>query len=156
MNLYRMLGASPIMVKSNIMPDASGVYRYKLAPTVKTKYRWSFIGDPSYSASDGYFYVTPGVKLNVPKASRRYSTFTVTTYIAPRHSSRAVRIYAYKYGKTTPYKYAYATAYYYSSTTTRMVAKMSLPRGKWRFRAYAPADSAHAATWSSYSYYYTY
>ncbi len=160
MNLYRMSGTSPILVKANILPNASGVYSYKLAPVNKTQYRWSFIGDGSYTASNGLFYVTPQVRLYVPKATRSSSTYTVTTYVSPKHSSKAVRIYAYRYanGKwsTTPYKYAYASAYAYNWTTTRMVAKLSLPRGTWRFRAYAPADSYHAYTWSGFSSTYKY
>ena len=160
MNLYRMSGTSALLVKSGIMPNYGGVYSYKLAPVNKTRYRWTYAGNTSFTGSSAYFYVTPSVRLYRPKASRSSSIFTVTTYISPRHSSRAVRVYAYRYsgGKwsTTPYKYAYATGYAYTSTTTRMVAKLSLPRGTWRFRAYAPADSYHAYTWSGYSVTYKY
>ncbi len=157
MSLYRMSGSTPVLVKAGLLPSATtGVYSYKLAPSVKTRYKWTFAGDSAYQkATDVYFYVTPGVKLLTPRATRSSSVYSVTTYISPRHGSKAVRVYAYRYNtstrkwSTTPYRWAYAYSYAYNSSTSRMVGRISLPRGTWRFRAYAPVDSAHAATWSS-------
>jgi hypothetical protein len=160
MSLSTVSGTKVTLVKSGIVPNASGVYSYVVKPINNTRYRWTYGGNTSFNGSSTDFYVTPQVRLYAPKATRSSTTFTVTTYVSPRHSSRAVRVYAYRYasGKwsTTPYKWAYATAYTYTSTTTRMVAKIGLPRGTYRFRAYAPADTAHAYTWSSYSTTYKY
>jgi hypothetical protein len=38
-----------------------------------------------------------------------------------------------------------------NSAYTQYVAKLSpVSRGRWRLRAYGPADANHCATWSSY------
>ncbi len=41
-----------------------------------------------------------------------------------------------------------AKAYNYNSYSRYKVSMRLTSRGKWRLRAYAPADSGHAKTWS--------
>ena len=73
---------------------------------------------------------------------------TVYGYLKPRHtaSTYPVRIYKYRYvsGAWKPYSYIKAKAYNYS-TYTKYSVSLKLPyRGKWRLRAYHPADAGHA------------
>lgn len=75
-------------------------------------------------------------------------------YLRPLHKAGTspVRIYMYKYvsGTWKSYGFSNATASNYSTSTTKYSRSMRLPSaGKWRLRAYAPADAAHAAVWSS-------
>ena len=62
-----------------------------------------------------------------------------------------VRIYRWKKtaGSWKSYGYARAKAANYD-IYSKYTTSMRLPyRGSWRLRAYAPADSLHAAAWSS-------
>jgi hypothetical protein len=79
--------------------------------------------------------------------------YTVYGYLKPRHASGSypVRIYKYRYvsGHWKSYGYLSAKASNHS-TYTKYSRSIKLPyKGKWRVRAYAPADSGHVATWSS-------
>jgi len=87
-----------------------------------------------------------------PKTMRNSKSYIVYGSLKPKHAegTKPVRIYKYeKVGKKWVKKgYVKATAYNYRSDT-RFKVKMKLTsKGKWRLRAYAPADSKHAATWS--------
>jgi hypothetical protein len=104
--------------------------------------------------------VTPHVYLtkgNAPKTMYKRSARTVTGYLKPRHAkgSRLVAIRLYKKNSKGVYVYqshVHATLANYSSYSkyTRSLAFPSA--GKWRIRSYMPADSKHAATYSSYDY----
>jgi len=61
-----------------------------------------------------------------------------------------VRIYTYKkVGKKWVNKgYVKAKAYNYKGYTRYKVKMKLTSKGQWRVRAFAPADSKHAATWS--------
>jgi hypothetical protein len=81
---------------------------------------------------------------------------TIYGYLKPRHTagSYPVRIYKYKLvsGHWKSYGYESAKASNYSSYT-KYSHSIKLPyRGRWRLRAYAPADALHLGTWSGYSY----
>ena len=88
-----------------------------------------------------------------PSTMRKGRSATVYGYLKPRHTSGTypVRIYKWRYvsGKWKSYGYFSAKAYNYSDYT-KYSRSVSLPyTGKWKLRAYHPADSQHAATWSS-------
>ena len=88
-----------------------------------------------------------------PTYASRGRGFTAYGYMRPRHTrgSYPVRIYRYRYtsGGWRRYGYVNARAYDYHGYT-RFACSVALPyRGRWCLRAYAPADSGHAATWSS-------
>jgi len=112
-------------------------------------------------AKTAKFVVTkPRVSLGAPKAPttiRKSKSYTIHGSLKPKHTQGAkpVRIYLYKkVGLAWIYKgYFKAKAYDYKGWT-RYRGKMKLTsRGEWRVRAYAPADSLHAATWSKYDYF---
>ncbi len=89
-----------------------------------------------------------------PAAMLRNRSYTVYATLKPRHAagSYPVRIYKYRRlasGAWKSYGYVNARAATYGSYT-RCAARVRLPlKGKWRLRAYAPADAAHSARWSS-------
>lgn len=61
-----------------------------------------------------------------------------------------MRIYRYKKvrGAWKSYGYVNAKAYSYKSYTRYQVKLKLSSKGSWRLRAFAPADSEHAETWS--------
>ena len=89
-----------------------------------------------------------------PSRMRRGRYYTVYGSLKPRHTSGSypVRIYKYKKTSSGSYRsYGYVTAKVSNySSYSRYAKSLKLSyTGKWRLRAYAPADSAHAAAWSS-------
>ncbi|PKQ16709.1 MAG: hypothetical protein CVT67_02765 [Actinobacteria bacterium HGW-Actinobacteria-7] len=123
------------------------------------------------------FRVRPRASLGTPRAPSKMSqsrSYTVYGYLKPRHTSGSYPVRIYRWSKVTmlsgivvwiPHGYVKAKASNYSSngqSYTKYSAKISvpksshpLPQSTWRLRAYAPADSWHAATWSSGSDYVT-
>ncbi len=88
-----------------------------------------------------------------PSTMSRTTAYRVYATLRPRHTagSHPVRIYRYRYvsRRWRSYGYVMARAADYS-TYTRCTAQMRLgAKGRWRLRAYAPADHAHTARWSS-------
>jgi Photosynthesis system II assembly factor YCF48 len=81
-------------------------------------------------------------------------SYTVYATLRPRHAAGTYPVRIYKYrrlvtGIWKPYGYVRARAANYS-TYTKCLASVKLPYpGTWRLRAYAPADNAHSAKWSS-------
>ena len=136
---------------------ADGTFSIPVVPRDRTYYRVRFAGDTTNVGSvSTYRVVTPRAWVGNPVApSVVYSTryYTVAGYMKPRHSagSYPVRIYRWRYegGAWKSYGYVWAKAYDYS-TYTKYARAVRLPyKGWWRLRAYAPADSLHAAAWSS-------
>jgi hypothetical protein len=88
-----------------------------------------------------------------PSTARRGRTFTVSGYVAPKHSSGRylATLYCYRYqsGHYVLRKTVMARRYSYSSKKSKYRASVSLPyAGTWRIRAYH-ADSRHGSSWSS-------
>lgn len=86
----------------------------------------------------------------------RSRTYPVSGVLKPRHTAgtKPVKVHAYRLvkGKYRYYKSFSATASNYS-TYSKYSTKVRLPyRGKWRLRAYHPADTKHLATYSTYRY----
>jgi VCBS repeat-containing protein len=136
---------------------ADGRFALRIKPLNKTYYRASFAGDVDFSAClSSARFATPKVSLGAPvapKTMRRSKVYTVYGSLKPKHTAgtKPVRIYRERKvaGKWKKFGYVRATAYTYKGYS-RYKVKMGLTtRGSWRLRAYAPADSRHAATWSS-------
>jgi len=87
-----------------------------------------------------------------PKTMRRSKYYTVYGSLKPKHTAgtKPVRVYKYKKvnGKWVSKGYVKATASNFSTYSRYKVRMRLTSKGKWRLRAYAPADSAHAASWS--------
>ena len=130
------------------------------APRSKTVYRIRFAGGgltlPAASSSRSVLVRAYLSAPYVPTTSYKGRAFASKGYLKPRHSagSYPVRLLAYHYeaGRWVCRRTISARASDYSSYS-RYTAAVSLPyRGKWRIRAYHAADSANAATYSSYRY----
>jgi hypothetical protein len=127
----------------------------------KTTYRARFEATSAYPAStSGSVVVTPRVYLtkgNAPKTMLKGKAKTLTGYLKARHAagSKVVRIYRYKKtsgGKWKMYGHTHARIADYRSYS-KYTTSFKLPsKGKWRICAYMPADSMHAATYSTYDY----
>ena len=126
----------------------------------KTYYQMTFLGSGIYDASSSTVAaVTPKVYLSrprVPVSVRLSQRFKVASYLQPSHASGArnsVKIKAYRYqaGKWVMKKAVWARNASFLKMT-RCTANLTLKwRGYWRVRAFAPADSKHAATTSAWS-----
>lgn len=139
-----------------------GAFMFCLKPTTKTYYRVRYAGATGYlpSASPSA-YATPKVYVRTPIARSimsRFRYYTVYGWLRPRHASGTYPVRIYKWKRTSGggwRSYGYEKAKvsnpsHYSSVTSKYARSIRLPyRGKWRLRASAPADSGHAATWSS-------
>lgn len=114
----------------------------------------------SFAGTTVNIYVSlgkPKPSVGTPKAPyrmRKGRAATIYGYLKPRHNAGTypVRIYKWKKlssGKWRSYGYESAKASNYYSYT-KYSRSMSFPStGKWKVKAYAPADSGHAAAWSS-------
>jgi hypothetical protein len=102
-----------------------------------------------------------------PSAVRRLSRFTVSGYLKPRHRAGTypvkIQCYLYQRQRTGGYgwvlvKTMSARAYDYRPNRrrawyTKYRTTFSLPaRGKWRIRAYHPADATYGPTYTDYRY----
>jgi hypothetical protein len=106
----------------------------------------------SFNASDRLVRPVVGTP-RAPSTMSHSRYYTIYGYLKPRHTSGSypVRIYKYRYvsGHWRSYGYTLAKASNYYSYT-KYSRSIRLPyTGKWKVRAYAPADSGHLATWSS-------
>ncbi len=133
--------------------SALGAFTVSVKPTSKTYYR---IGAGAFFGP--VVSVVPKPYLRTPVAPRTMShskSYTVYGYLKPRHTSGTypVRIYRWKKSSSGSWKRygdpIKAKASNYLSYTKYSVKMRLLKTGKWKLRAYAPADSGHAATWSS-------
>lgn len=126
-------------------------------PSRTTWYRAAFAETSVYQdAVSTAAKVTVRPSVGTPKApSTMYRShyYTVYGYLKPRHSSGTypIRIYRYRYvsGHWKSYGYVKAKASNYSSYTKYSVKTSLRYSGRWKVRAYAPADSGHIAAWSS-------
>ena len=138
----------------------TGTYTFTVTPTNKTYYQMTFLGSGIYDASSSAVVaVTPKVYLSkprVPASARLNHRFKAITYLQPRHAAGArnsvkVKAYRYQAGKWVMKRAVWARNANFLKMT-RCTANMTLKqRGYWRVRAFAPADSKHAATTSAWS-----
>jgi len=122
----------------------------------KTSYTL-YQGDPSAQSSQSVIKtVIPKVALSTPVAPakvKKSKRFSVHGSLRPLHTkgTKPVRIYRYRKvkNKWKSEGFVMATAAN-DKSGTRYKANLKLTKkGKWRLRAYAPADAQHAATWST-------
>lgn len=138
--------------------NAAGNVTVKVKPAAKTYYRVRYAGNQATAAAvSSAVVVTPQVLLGAPAAPasvRRAASFALSGALKPRHAagSHVVRVYCYRLkGGHWVYVRTYVARTITYSTYSKYTLTMSLPAvGKWRLRAYAPADAQHAATWSTY------
>lgn len=143
---------------ASVTTTGTGTFSLSRVPRSKAYYRAVFAGEGlHYDACESDVrYALPRAWVGTPVApSVMYAnrSATVYGYLKPRHTAGTypVRIYKYRYvsGKWKNYGYVKAKARNYS-TYTKYAASVKLPyRGRWRLRAYHPADAGHAASWSA-------
>jgi hypothetical protein len=144
---------------ANTTTDSYGSFTFSVSPTRKKYYRIRFGGTADYRKAGPTASITvlPKVRVTTPVAPStmyRNSRKTVSGYMKPRHKAGTypVRIYKWKKtssGKWKSYGYSKAKVADYRSYSKYRVSVKLPESGKWRLRAYAPADSRHAASWSS-------
>ncbi|PKQ16760.1 MAG: hypothetical protein CVT67_03025 [Actinobacteria bacterium HGW-Actinobacteria-7] len=157
----RVFGADATAVGTDTPITASeGTNAAKTVTLQLAKSETSIYVDVHGRAKEGTYTlscaVLPKARVGTPVAPRRMSKskyYSVYGSLRPRHTkgSYPVRIYKYRYvgGAWKSGGYVKAKASNYSSYT-KYARSIRLPyAGKWRLRAYAPADSSHAASWSS-------
>lgn len=136
-----------------VVTSEFGSFAFRVIPLTGTYYRVTFAGDEGFapSTSDLTFLLQHAwVSTPVAPASMYVKGIhTIYGSLMPRHpaGSHAVRIYRYRYvsGQWRRYGYIIAQASDFSDFSIYSRA-MRLPyTGRWRLRAYAPADAEHAA-----------
>ena len=136
---------------------ADGSFSLRVTPESATDYRAVFSGETDAFAecASAWVRVTPRALVTTPKAPSKMRVgrkATIYGFVKPRHSagSKPVRVYRWRWvsGKWKAYGYVRATVRNYGSYSKYSVST-SLIVGRWRVRAYSPADAEHAATWSS-------
>jgi len=141
------------------MTGADGAFVLSVTPRDRTFYRVRFVESAEYLGSvSGSISVMPRARISTPVAPRimsRSGWRTIYGRLWPRHSSGSgtyVRLYRWRYvnGHWRQYGSYLKVAVHSHSTYSAYSISVRLPfAGKWRVRAYAPADSKHAAAWSS-------
>lgn len=138
------------------LPAPLGSLSLLVTPIDKTWYRLHYAGDALHADSYSLIVVvTPRVFLSrpaAPGAARKGATFHVGGSLKPRHDAGAisVTIRCYRWiGGHWRLKKSVAALNVDYSTYTRYSVRLSLPAaGRWQIRAYAHADTGHAATTS--------
>lgn len=145
----------------------SGVVYGQFKPLRRTYVKAVFWGDDRYGmAKSAVFMVEPLTEVTVPNIApervTRKVAFGVRGLLKPDHSvgSHDVKLLCYRYerkaggGSTWVLrKTAPTTASAYTGPWTRYSARLSLPNaGRWRVRAYHPADARTRADYSGYDY----
>lgn len=159
-DLWACSSASGTYTKTsyNGLTTASGTFSIAAKPSSTTYYRAKSAGDSMTrdSALSGYVKIVPAPAVGAPIAPSRMSRstyYTVYGYLKPRHMSGTypVRIYLYRYisGSWRSYGYVKARAANYSSYTKYSARIRLTGSGKWKLRAYHPADAGQASGWSS-------
>jgi len=135
---------------------AGGTFALKAAPSTKTYYRVRFASTDTYEGCvSSVIWVMPRAKVSTPVAPKvmyHSSSRTVYGYLWPRHTTHSpVRIYRWRLvsGHWRAYGYVTPAVHSYSSYSKYSLSMHLSHVGTWRLRAYAPADSGHAAAWSS-------
>jgi len=156
-DVYRSVNGGAWSRRATLAGTSNPAKSYAEPITVRTAFKMVIAeGDLFQGSTSQVKTVIPKTYLANPVAPTSMSkarSYTVYGTLKPRHTagSYPVRIYKYRYvsGKWRSYGFSNAKAYN-SSSFTKYARSIRLPyAGKWRLRAYSPADSGHAATWSS-------
>jgi len=142
---------------SERLTSSSGGYSFSVRPTRNTDYRVRYNGDSDNLA--GYsrtlvVKVAPKISnVSGRKSASRRKYYTYAGTLRPKHAAGTypVRIYRWKYvsGKWKSYGYLKARASDYGTYTKYKRSIRLSSAGRWRLRAYHPADSSNSARWSS-------
>jgi len=166
------LGGRPVYLQSStdgkqwnpvatLVTTADGRVSRTLQPHSRTYYRLRYWGqNRQYVASvSPAVSVLPAPTLSKPSAPATASSRTaikVKGTLAPRHSAGTapVRVYRYRLRKGKWRSYGYVKVKVTDSVAgSNYLTKLRLAyKGKWRVRAYHPADSRHQAAWSPYTF----
>lgn len=158
--VQRYTSGTWMTVKSITTPSSGYVSFSQVPPSSTSSYRVLYMGktDEYQAATSATAKVTP--KAYVGKTSaKRVSTrkYKLSGVLKPWHTkgTKPIRIYKWRKvgSKWKSYGYVKATASNYSSYTKYSVTYKFPVKGKWRLQAVHPADSGHATSKSSYSYY---
>jgi hypothetical protein len=141
--------------------DAYGTYRFRVTPTRRTYYRVRYNGGgTSLVCTSRVVSTLPRVYLTTPSLSATPTlnqSVTLAGFLKPKHAAGAssvqLKCYRYQAGVWVYVKTAYATNRDYSTYTRYAAATPFAARGAWRVRAYHPADSSNAATYSGWKYF---
>jgi hypothetical protein len=138
---------------------ASGRYKFVVAPTTTKYYRVSFAGDATYNPrTSGTMAVAVQVFLSAPVAPSVVTSnvaFATYGYLKPRHVAGAksilIQCQRLESGIWVLKQTVSATNSDYL-TYTKYTASLKLASsGSWRLRAYHPADTTNAATYSGWT-----
>lgn len=140
-------------VTTPVVTSEFGSFVFPVVPLTGTYYRVTFAGDPDYapSTSDVVFLLQHAWVSTPIAPTYMYTRGIHTIYgsLMPRHpaGSYPVRIYRYRYVSGEWRRYGYITAQASDfSDFSRYSRAMRLPyTGRWKLRAYAPADAEHDA-----------
>ncbi len=150
-----------VITTLDTMPEYyTGTYTFRVQPRVMTHYRMRFPGTAQLDAAvSDPVTVTPGVWLSRPRTKARVlvgQRFTTTCFLQPRHPAglrNVVKFQFYRYVKPNwvlkRTRWA-TTSNYLNFTKLTLKTSIKTP-GRWRVRAFAPADAQHAATYSPFS-----
>lgn len=143
---------------STTTTTADGSFTFSTTPIVKTTYRARAVAATSVASALGpSVFALPCASVSNPVAPavmRRTHPYTVWGYLKPRHAqgTNSVRIYKWHRSSASqpwlPKGYVTAKAADYSTYSKYSCSMRLYSVGYWRIRAYAPADSGHAASWS--------
>jgi hypothetical protein len=137
--------------------DSDGNFALRVVPQSATDYRASFAGELGFCTAGAttWVHVVPRALVTSPQAPstmRVGRKAAVSGYLKPHHAagSKAVRIYRWRWvsGAWKSYGYVSATVRNYSTYSKYSISTSLSTAGKWRLRAYNPADAEHAASWS--------
>ena len=145
------------VAKLRTSPIGSVAWTSTPANAVSYRFRHAGGGSDYLSASvSSVLRIVPSALIGNPMAPASMSrarSYVVSGILRPRHlqGTYPVRIYMWRQAANGSWKsYGYVRAKasdYLSYTTYARAIRLSLA-GKWRLRAYAPADSGHLAVWS--------
>jgi hypothetical protein len=157
--LQSMIGSAWMDTGVSATTAADGSFALPIAPASKATYRARFPGDAAdyaEASSATWAVVTPVPSVATPSCSPKWSRkkkYTVSGVFKPQHSagSSPVRIYKYRVvgKKLKAAGYVWAKVVNWGGNSKYSVSFKITTKGKWRLRAYAPADAGHAAAWSS-------
>ncbi len=136
---------------------ADGTFSFKVSPTSATSYRVRYAGEADVwtPATSSEVVVVPAAWVSTPVApSGTYVgvATAVTGTLKPAHTKNGtVRLYRQRYvgGHWVSYDYVSAVSKGTGSSSSPFSASVTFPvAGRWRVRAYVPADGSHAEAWS--------
>ena len=165
--LYDSPNGSSWRTRGSVQTGPGGAYAIDTPPLTKARYfRVGFAGDAGYlGVTAARLRVKPKVRLGTPKVPSWIGvrqSFTAWGSLEPRHAagSYPVRLKLYQERRLADGSRGYVLRRTVrakasdSSGHTRYAATLrAAARGDWAVRAYHPADSAHAATYSGWRYF---